>query len=210
MELGDKIKHYRIKYGLTQEQLAKKLLVSRKTVSSWENDRSTPNIEMLFKLCSIFEISLDELGSIQDTKLKKDNNVKKKNKPLTVILYLLLCAFAVMTYLRFFGFKLIIKYTPFIAFIINIVYLNFYSEWSKFSKPKALAFLLCSIFIFLILNCCLLFKNNYLFSSYSTDYINNILVTLASITYVLITTFIITTIVFFSPFNIKKLAKNNF
>lgn len=71
MELGDKIKHYRIKYGLTQEQLAKKLLVSRKTVSSWENDRSTPNIEMLSKLCSIFEISLDELGSIQDTKIKK-------------------------------------------------------------------------------------------------------------------------------------------
>ncbi|CAM3127340.1 DNA-binding transcriptional regulator, XRE-family HTH domain [Lactobacillus bombicola] len=59
MKIGLKIKFYRTKNRLTQEQLGNQLLVSRKTISSWENDRSVPDLETLLKLSDIFNITLD-------------------------------------------------------------------------------------------------------------------------------------------------------
>lgn len=44
MKIGLKIKFYRTKNRLTQEQLDNQLLVSRKTISSGENDRSVPDL----------------------------------------------------------------------------------------------------------------------------------------------------------------------
>lgn len=46
---------------MTQEALAEKLFISRQSVSSWENDRTQPDIEMLGKLSEIFDVSVEEL-----------------------------------------------------------------------------------------------------------------------------------------------------
>ena len=46
---------------MTQEALAEKLFISRQSVSSWENDRTQPDIEMLGRLSEIFEVSVEEL-----------------------------------------------------------------------------------------------------------------------------------------------------
>lgn len=55
--LGDKIKEIRINNKLTQQELADKLYVSDKTISSWECNRTVPEIDMLLKISNIFDIN---------------------------------------------------------------------------------------------------------------------------------------------------------
>ena len=43
MEIGVKLKEARIKSGLTQENVAEKIQVSRQTISNWENEKSFPD-----------------------------------------------------------------------------------------------------------------------------------------------------------------------
>ena len=61
MELGKKIKQYRFKAGLTQEQLAEKLGIGAQSVSKWENAVAMPDITTLPLLAEIFGISIDDL-----------------------------------------------------------------------------------------------------------------------------------------------------
>lgn len=49
------------KEGLTQEQFALKLNVTRQAVSNWENDKNLPDLELLILMSSVFSISLDQL-----------------------------------------------------------------------------------------------------------------------------------------------------
>ncbi len=57
-----KILELRTKRNLSQNELADLLDVSRQSVSKWETDASTPDLERLIKLCDIFHITLDELA----------------------------------------------------------------------------------------------------------------------------------------------------
>lgn len=50
MELGNQIRKYRAERGLSQEELAEKVFVSRQTVSNWENDKNYPDIHSLLLL----------------------------------------------------------------------------------------------------------------------------------------------------------------
>lgn len=61
MSLGETIHRLRVQKGLTQNELAEQLGVSRQSVSKWETDGSIPELDMLLKLSQLFEISLDEL-----------------------------------------------------------------------------------------------------------------------------------------------------
>lgn len=47
--------------GLTQDQFAEKLHVTRQAISNWENNRNLPDLEMLIEISQVFDISLDEL-----------------------------------------------------------------------------------------------------------------------------------------------------
>lgn len=69
MEFNNKLYELRKKKGLSQEELAGKLNVSRQTVSKWELGDSTPDMEKLIALSDLFEISIDELvlGKIQES-----------------------------------------------------------------------------------------------------------------------------------------------
>lgn len=53
--------HLRSKAGMSQEQLAGKLDVSRQSVSKWESGEAMPEMKMLTNLCDIFKVSLDDL-----------------------------------------------------------------------------------------------------------------------------------------------------
>lgn len=66
MELSEKIQTLRKKRGLTQEQLAEQLFVSRTAVSKWETGRGTPNIESLQMIAKLCGITLDELLQVED------------------------------------------------------------------------------------------------------------------------------------------------
>ncbi len=59
--LGEKIWRLREKRGLSQEELAELLGVSRQTVSNWENDRATPDAYKLKQLCETLHVSADAL-----------------------------------------------------------------------------------------------------------------------------------------------------
>lgn len=61
MTTNEKIQYYRKKLGLSQEELGQKLLVSRQTVSLWENGQTAPTIDNLKRLKEIFGVSVDEL-----------------------------------------------------------------------------------------------------------------------------------------------------
>ncbi|NRG69204.1 DUF3955 domain-containing protein [Streptococcus suis] len=61
MNFGQQIKDLRKKEGLTQEQFALKLNVTRQSVSNWENDKNLPDLELLILMSSVFSISLDQL-----------------------------------------------------------------------------------------------------------------------------------------------------
>lgn len=63
---GNRIEKIRTSYNWTQVQLAKKLNVSKQTVSNWENNNILPSIEMLVKLANIFSVSTDYLLSLDD------------------------------------------------------------------------------------------------------------------------------------------------
>lgn len=56
-----KIKKIRKEKNLTQEELAKKLNVTQKCISSWEIGRTEPSIEKIIKLAEIFEVKIENL-----------------------------------------------------------------------------------------------------------------------------------------------------
>lgn len=59
--LGQRLYDLRRKQGLSQEQLAERINVSRQTVSKWESGQSTPDLEKLMALSELYSLSLDEL-----------------------------------------------------------------------------------------------------------------------------------------------------
>jgi len=61
MEFNNKLYQLRKQKGLSQEELANRMNVSRQTISKWEVGDSTPDMEKLIALSDLFEISLDEL-----------------------------------------------------------------------------------------------------------------------------------------------------
>ncbi len=83
MKISRTLKRLRSEKGLTQEELARLLFISRQSVSSWENDRTQPDIDMLIKLSEIFSVSVEELiyGKRRNTELETE----KPNHTATLI-----------------------------------------------------------------------------------------------------------------------------
>ncbi|AYE38767.1 helix-turn-helix domain-containing protein [Companilactobacillus zhachilii] len=93
MELNEQLKKYRQQENLTQKQLAMKLNVSDKTISSWETNRTYPDISLLINLSSVLNVSLDELlkGDTETVeKIDKDLKLKKTYKHLLIVIGVLL------------------------------------------------------------------------------------------------------------------------
>ena len=67
MEFHNKLYQLRKQKGLSQEELANRLNVSRQTVSKWEVGDSTPDMEKLVAISDLFEISLDKLVKGEET-----------------------------------------------------------------------------------------------------------------------------------------------
>ena len=56
MDVGIRIKKYREKHNISQDELAEKIFVSRQTISNWENNKSYPDIKSLMLLSNIFNV----------------------------------------------------------------------------------------------------------------------------------------------------------
>ena len=81
MEFNEKLQELRKNRGLTQEELAENLYVSRTAVSKWESGRGYPNIESLKEISKFFSVSIDELLSGEKLLFiaEKENKTNIKN-----------------------------------------------------------------------------------------------------------------------------------
>ena len=81
MEIGNKINQLRKLSGMTQEQLAEKLNVSRQTISKWDSDSTFPDLESIVKISRIFYVSLDDLLKEGEAKVenKTDEQITLKD-----------------------------------------------------------------------------------------------------------------------------------
>lgn len=162
MDIGAKIKNARNDAGLTQEQAAEALGVSRQTISNWENEKSYPDIISVVKMSDLYSISLDAL-------LKEDNAVKenylgyleestnvvkskeKLSKLILILTYLGIWAFSLIFYWMFtsgsdaMAYGLIFQWLimPITTFIVAIII----GKRNYFEKKKWLSSLVfCVLF----------------------------------------------------------------
>ena len=77
MKFGDKLVGLRKKNGLSQEELAEKLGVSRQSVSKWESNNAYPETDKIVQICNLFDCSMDDLINDQITDL---NQIERKTK----------------------------------------------------------------------------------------------------------------------------------
>ena len=64
--LGQRINQLRLSCGWSQVAMAKKLNITKQTVSNWENENIMPSIEMLVRLSSLFQVSTDYLLGLEN------------------------------------------------------------------------------------------------------------------------------------------------
>lgn len=85
MTLGEKLKEIRKRFGLSQEQLAEIMNVSRQAITKWENDGGLPDVSNLQELSKVFGITVDYLlnneNELPTLSMKKELDKEKyKNK----------------------------------------------------------------------------------------------------------------------------------
>lgn len=82
MDFVERLIKLRKKAGLSQEDLADQLVISRQAVSKWERGESNPDIDNLTQLGSIYGVSMDYLllGKMSDSNQSKDTAIKAQNK----------------------------------------------------------------------------------------------------------------------------------
>ena len=78
MEFHEKLQQLRRQKGLTQEQLAEHLFVSRAAVSKWESGRGYPNIDSLKAIAKFYSITIDELLSGEEILTLAEADRKEK------------------------------------------------------------------------------------------------------------------------------------
>ena len=84
MELTEKLLNLRKANGLTQEQLAEQLGVSRQSVSKWESGQAMPELDKIVSICEIFHVTADYLlkPSDMDILSVKTEMLEKQQKSL--------------------------------------------------------------------------------------------------------------------------------
>ena len=87
MELHEKIQTLRKARGMTQEELAEKIYVSRTAVSKWESGRGYPSTESLKALSAVFSVSIDELLSSEELLSLAEEENRSNLSKLQIFLY---------------------------------------------------------------------------------------------------------------------------
>lgn len=129
MSLGEKIREQRKMAGLSQDQLAEKLHVSRQAITKWETDKGIPDIANLIAISDEFGLSLDELikgDAAVQRKITADSSAKRWH--ILVIVYLV----SIVAYIGYFAVRHRILM---IGFFIATLFMLFF-ELRIFLKEK--------------------------------------------------------------------------
>ena len=104
MTFGEKLKKLRTDGGLTQDELAEKIYVTRTAISKWESDRGYPNIDSLKAISKFFSVSIDLLLSSDEVLTIAEEDHKQKEKRFKDLVYALLdLCIAMLLFLPFFA-----------------------------------------------------------------------------------------------------------
>lgn len=90
MKIEDKLLKLRKEKGLSQEEVADRLNVSRQTISKWETGQSTPDFDKIIPICELYEISCDELLKSTEEEIKVEftnRDMYAKGIGLSIFLY---------------------------------------------------------------------------------------------------------------------------
>ena len=106
MKFHEKLQELRRRKGLTQENLAEALYVSRTAVSKWESGRGYPNIESLKAIAAFFSVTIDELLSGEEVlTIAEEDHRQKAGTFRDLVFGLLDCSAAMFFFLPLFGEK---------------------------------------------------------------------------------------------------------
>ena len=83
---GKQIRHLRTQSGMTQEELAGELNVTRQALSNWERDVNEPDINTLKKICFLFGVHMDDLAKEVITKMETYEKKEKRQLSLRGVL----------------------------------------------------------------------------------------------------------------------------
>lgn len=103
MEIGSRIKARRSAAGLSQEELAEQVFVTRQTLSNWENNKTYPDINSLLRLSAVFKVSLDELVKGDIEKMKEQINAedirsfRRESRIFTVLIIIMVLSSVPLT-----------------------------------------------------------------------------------------------------------------
>ena len=104
MEFHEKLQALRKQKGLTQEELAEHLYVSRTAVSKWESGRGYPSIDSLKAIAAFFSVSIDGLLSGEEVlTLAEEEQKEKTGRFRDLVFGLLDCSAILLLFLPFFG-----------------------------------------------------------------------------------------------------------
>lgn len=106
MEFSEKLQALRKQKGLTQEQLAKELYVSRTAISKWESGRGYPNIDSLKEIAKFFSVTVDQLLSGEEVLTIAREDQKRKESYLRDLVFGILdISLIIFLFLPIFGQK---------------------------------------------------------------------------------------------------------
>ena len=106
MEFNEKLQELRKNKGLTQEELAEVLFVSRTAISKWESGRGYPSLESLKEIAKYFSVTIDELLSSDEImSIAQEDNKQKENHFRSLVFGLLDICVLMFFFLPFFGQK---------------------------------------------------------------------------------------------------------
>lgn len=144
MELGAHIKEHRKELGLSQDDLAAKIYVSRQTISNWEVGRTYPDVQSLLLLSNVFGVTVDSLikGDVETMAQVMDAAVKKYNALSTItvvstVVFLALSAWAAFQFE--WGWGVHIAPTAVFAAIALLVMLIAFTYMERMKKQHDLA-----------------------------------------------------------------------
>lgn len=97
MTVAEMIKKTRTEANMTQEEYGLKFGVTRQTVSSWENERSLPDLQMLIDICNTYHVSLDKLLNEDKAFVEKIDFYSKYKKAIRLVGMCLIACFLIFT-----------------------------------------------------------------------------------------------------------------
>lgn len=101
MNIADRIQSLRKVKGITQEELADEIGISRQAVSKWESEQSTPDLDKIIAMSEYFDVTTDYI--LKGIEIPKQTEEKNQNFIASQVLYLASTAFLVIGLLCAFG-----------------------------------------------------------------------------------------------------------